>query len=208
MRLACLISGGGRTLLNLANRITDGTLECSIELVIASRPGVGGIERARQCGFEPRIAHASEQGSVDAAHDAMMRWVEEADVDLVCLCGWLRKVRMDAPLKGRTINIHPALLPDFGGPGMYGERVHRAVLAAGRSFSGCTVHFVDDQYDHGPIILQRACPVRPGDDVPALAARVFEQECIAYPQAIRLIAAGRVRLEGERVVIAPTTEAG
>ena len=203
LRLACLISGGGRTMLNQANRITDGSLEASIELVIASRPGVAGIERARQCGFEPRIAHPSEQGSVEAVHEAIAAWIDQAAIDLVCLCGYLRLFRVDPPLEGKVINIHPALLPDFGGPGMYGDRVHRAVLDAGRSFSGCTVHFVDDLYDHGPTILQRACPVLPGDDVATLAARVFEQECLAYPQAILLIAAGRVRQVDGRVVILP-----
>jgi phosphoribosylglycinamide formyltransferase-1 len=112
-------------------------------------------------------------------------------VELVCLCGYLRRLRV-AAWRGRALNIHPALLPDFGGAGMYGRRVHEAVLAAGRAESGCTVHWVDEQYDHGETVLQRRCPVEPGDTPETLAARVFAQELLAYPQAIA-IAAARVR---------------
>ena len=101
------------------------------------------------------------------------------------------------------MNIHPALLPRFGGPGMYGHHVHRAVLRAGETVSGCTVHFVDEEYDHGPIILQRECPVLPDDSPETLAARVFEQECRAYPEAVRLFAEGRLHIRGERVEILP-----
>ena len=100
------------------------------------------------------------------------------------------------------MNIHPALLPDFGGKSYYGHRVHEVVLAAGCAESGCTVHFCDNLYDHGPIILQRRVPVLPDDTPDTLAARVFEQECIAYPEAIRLYAAGRLRINGDRVLIA------
>jgi folate-dependent phosphoribosylglycinamide formyltransferase PurN len=126
-------------------------------------------------------------------HERISNTVESAD--LVCLAGFLFLWRIPEPFIGRVINIHPALLPEFGGKGMYGHHVHEAVLTAGRKESGCTVHFCDNQYDHGPIILQRRVPVLPGDTPDILAARVFEQECIAYPQAVQLIAEGRVRLE-------------
>lgn len=121
-------------------------------------------------------------------HDHITSLLRDKRIDLVCLCGYLRWFRIDPDFRGRVINIHPALLPDFGGQGMHGEHVHRAVLAAGRTVSGCTVHHVDDEYDHGLVILQRTCPVLPGDDPSTLAARVFEQECIAYPEAIRRLA--------------------
>jgi formyltetrahydrofolate-dependent phosphoribosylglycinamide formyltransferase len=203
LRLGALISGGGRTVLNLADRIDDGSLNATIALVISSRASVAGVERARQRGLEVRVAARRDFESDDGLHDAITSWLLEHDVQLVCLCGYLRWFRIDEPYRGRAMNIHPALLPDFGGKGMYGEAVHRAVLASGTKVSGCTVHFLDERYDHGPIILQRECPVIPGDDEHTLAARVFEQECIAYPEAIRLFAAGRLRLEDDQVKILP-----
>jgi len=194
LRIGALISGGGRTLLNIADEIDAGRLDAEIALVIASRENIAGVERARQRGFDVRIARQRDFPSEDALHDAITAWLLEKRVDLVCLCGYLRMFRIDEPFVGRVMNIHPALLPEFGGKGMYGERVHRAVLAAGRTESGCTVHFVDEQYDHGPIIVQRRCPVLGEDNPDTLAARVFQQECLAYPEAIRLFAEGRVRL--------------
>ena len=110
---------------------------------------------------------------------------DAAGVDLVCLAGWLQLLQIPPRWAGRGLNIHPALLPKFGGQGMYGRRVHEAVLAAGERESGCTVHVVTDAYDAGPIVLQRRCPVLPGDTPDTLAARVFAQECEAYPEAIK-----------------------
>jgi formyltetrahydrofolate-dependent phosphoribosylglycinamide formyltransferase len=190
VRIGVLLSGGGRTLLNLADRIDDGTLDASIEIVIASRSDCAGVPRARDRGLRVEVASRRTHPDETQRHDAITAWLLECDVDLVCLCGYLKWLRVDEPLRGRVINIHPALLPDFGGHGMHGQHVHRAVLAAGRTESGCSVHFVDDEYDHGEIILQRRCPVLPGDDEHTLAARVFEEECLAYPDAIRKIATG------------------
>ncbi len=201
LRLAALLSGGGRTLLNIADHIDAGRLDAEVAIVVSSRTSAAGVKRASQRGLEVRLATRDRLGSEDAVHDTITTWLREAEVDLVCLCGYLRWLRIDEPFVGRVMNIHPALLPDFGGKGMHGEHVHRAVLEAGRSFSGCTVHFVDAQYDHGPIILQRCCPVEEGDEVETLAARVFEQECIAYPEAIRLFAEDRLRLLDSRVEI-------
>jgi len=203
LRIGALISGGGRTVLNIADEIDAGRLDAEVALVIASREKIAGVERARSRGFEVRIARKRDFTSEDAMHDAITAWLLETRVDLVCLCGYLRMFRIDEPFVGRVMNIHPALLPEFGGKGMYGERVHAAVLAAGRAESGCTVHFVDEQYDHGPIIVQRRCPVLGDDDVDALAARVFEQECIAYPEAIRLFAEDRLRIRGGHVEVVP-----
>jgi phosphoribosylglycinamide formyltransferase-1 len=203
LRLAAMISGGGRTLMNLADRIDDGSIPATIELVISSRADAPGVQRAAARGLPLRIARGSDFESEDQLHATITTWLAEAAVDLVCLCGYLRWMRIEPRFVGRVINIHPALLPRFGGKGMFGPRVHKAVLAAGCSTSGCTVHFVDEQYDHGPTILQRVCPVLPGDDVHSLAERVFTEECLAYPEAIRLIACGQVRLTGGHVEILP-----
>jgi phosphoribosylglycinamide formyltransferase-1 len=125
--------------------------------------------------------------------------VRSHEPDLVCLAGWLHLVPIPDDFRHRVLNIHPALLPAFGGKGMYGRHVHEAVLAYGAKVSGCTVHFADNEYDHGPIVLQRVVPVLDDDTPETLAERVFEQECLAYPEAIRLFAAGRLRVEGRRV---------
>lgn len=200
LRLAVLLSGGGRTLLNIHDRILDGTLNATVEVVISSRGDVAGVERSRARGLRTVVV---ERGSLEA--DEFQRALTEAvgGADLVCMAGFLSLWRIPEAKEGRVINIHPALLPDFGGKGMYGGRVHRAVLAAGAAESGCTVHFCDNVYDHGPTILQRRVPVLPGDGPDELAARVFEQECIAYPEAIRLFAQGRLRIEGRRVRVIP-----
>jgi phosphoribosylglycinamide formyltransferase-1 len=201
LRLAGLISGGGRTLLNLHDTIGRGELDAEVALVIASRPDIAGVARVRDRDI-PVVCPARDD------HDAISAALRDAGVDLVCLCGYLRWLRIDPWMRGRVINIHPSLLPAHGGHGMFGDRVHAAVLAAGDTRSGCTVHFVDEEYDHGPTILQRPCPVEPGDDVAALAARVFAEECIAYPEAVRAIAAGRVRMDqGQAVWSDPPTQA-
>jgi len=127
--------------------------------------------------------------------------LREAEIEYVLLAGYLRLVRLPRGYEGRFVNIHPALLPSFGGAGMYGRRVHEAVLAHGCKVSGCTVHVVDDEYDRGPILVQRTCEVRDDDTPETLAKRVFEQECIAYPEAVRALVEGRVRVEGRRAVV-------
>lgn len=203
LRLAAMISGGGRTLMNLADRIDDGSLNASIGLVISSRANAAGNTKAEQRGFEVRTAFQRDFATEAELHHTTASWWDECQADLVVLCGYLRKLVIPDRWRSRVINIHPALLPQFGGHGMYGDHVHRAVLASGQTLSGCTVHFVDDQYDHGPTILQRTCPILLGDDEHTLATRVFEQECAAYPEAINLIAAGRVRMNRERVEILP-----
>ena len=194
-------------MMNLSNCIDNGTLDASIDLVIASHPDIAGIRLAKERGLSLRVVESNDNNSLAETEDMITSLLTDAGIDLVCLCGYLRLLRIDKHLEGRVINIHPALLPEFGGKGMYGLRVHRAVLATGRKFSGCSVHFVDEQYDHGPVILQKTCPVRPDDDEDALAARVFEQECLAYPEAIRLIVSKRVKLEGGRVHIMPERDA-
>ena len=185
--LGCLISGGGRTVLNLQQEIDAGRLDARIGVVVVTKQGIAGIERCRAAGLKVVVCDRSRAETLDDQVDAAL---QAAGVDLVCLCGYLRKFRV-GPWAGRALNIHPALLPRHGGHGMYGHHVHSAVLAAGDAESGCTVHLVDDEYDHGRTIVQRRCPVLPGDTPDALAARVFEQECLAYPEAIRMMAGSR-----------------
>jgi len=196
LRLAVLISGGGRTLLNLHHRIVDGSLRAVITSVISSRGDVAGVIRSRDAGLSTLVVERR-----GLSPDAFQREVTQAiaGVDLICMAGFLSLWRIPDEFYGKVVNIHPALLPEFGGAGMYGRRVHQAVLAAGKKVSGCTVHFCDNEYDHGPIILQRSAPVVAGDTPETLAARVFEQECLAYPEAIQLFADGRIALDAGTV---------
>ncbi len=177
-------------MLNLQEQIVDGRLHACIELVVSSRGDAPGVARARELGL-PTVVVERRELSADAFQQGITDAV--ADVDLVCMGGFLSLWGIPDEFHGRVMNIHPALLPEFGGPGMFGRRVHEAVLAAGKKVSGCTVHYCDNQYDHGPIILQREIPVLPDDTPDALAARVFEQECIAYPEAVRLFAGGKFK---------------
>ncbi|MBL9149678.1 MAG: phosphoribosylglycinamide formyltransferase [Phycisphaerae bacterium] len=179
VRLGTLISGGGRTVLNLADRIEAGSLDATIAVVIAHKPDLPGVERCRARGLPVVVIPTGP-----ACNDEIDAALAAANVDLVVLAGYLRHFRVGRRWAGRTINIHPALLPKFGGKGMYGDKVHAAVLAAGERESGCTVHLVDEIYDHGAVLLQRRCPVEPGDDVHTLAARVFELEKSALPDAL------------------------
>lgn len=182
IRLAVLISGSGTTLQNFIDRIADGRLNAIIAGVVSSRADAFGIERAKRAGLPCAIA---ERGNPDRTWAA----VREFQPDLVCLAGWLNLLPIPDDFQRRVLNIHPALLPDFGGKGMYGHRVHEAVIRSGVKESGCTVHFADNTYDTGPMLVQKRVPVLPGDTPEMLAARVFEAECEAYPEAIEL--AGR-----------------
>ncbi len=183
-RLAVLLSGGGRTLVNLVDAISQHKLHATIDLVIASRECLGA-ERARAANLKTLI----RPGVIPAADLASL--LTEHRIDFVVLAGYLKRIEVPPPFRNRIVNIHPALLPRHGGHGMYGHHVHEAVLHARDSTSGCTVHLVDDEYDRGPILLQKSCPVKPDDTPDSLAARVFELECQAYPEALeRLIADG------------------
>ncbi len=164
--------------------------------MVGSRPGLAGVDRAAAAGVPTAVVDRRAFDAPAAFSRAVFDAVDRAGVDLVCLAGWLCLLEIPPAWAGRVMNIHPALLPSFGGRGMYGRRVHQAVLDHGCKVTGCTVHLVDNDYDAGPIVLQRACPVLDDDTPESLAARVFEQECLAYPDAIRLFAAGRLRVEG------------
>jgi phosphoribosylglycinamide formyltransferase-1 len=189
LRIGALLSGGGRTVTNLAEAIARERIPASIVAVIAHREELPGVARCRAAGLPVSVTH--ERPIAAAEID---RILTAAEVELVCLAGYLRKFPVHPRWTGRTINIHPALLPAFGGQGMYGDRVHAAVLASGVAESGCTVHVVDEEYDRGAILLQRRCPVRPDDTLASLAARVFAEERIALPEAVRRIAVGEIPL--------------
>ncbi len=178
-RLVLLISGAGRTALNIAGEIDAGRLSAEIALVVASKECIGA-QRCRERGLPVVV----ENGVIPEPR--LIAILDQAGADLVCLAGYLKLLPIPKTWRGRVLNIHPALLPKFGGPGMYGQRVHRAVLDSGEQISGCTVHLCTDEFDRGPIVVQRTCPVVPGDTPETLAARVFELECSAYPEAIRL----------------------
>jgi len=205
--IAAMLSGGGRTLMNLLDKRDRGELAIDVPIVISSRANAPGNDKARARGLRVEVVARKDVDSDEAMHARITQLLQESGAKLVCLCGYLRWLHIEPEFRGRVMNIHPSLLPDFGGPGMHGEAVHRAVLASGAKTSGCTVHFVDELYDHGPIVLQKSCPVLPDDTAESLAARVFELECEAYPEAISLFAAGRLRLDGHRVVISSASTA-
>jgi len=174
-RLGILLSGGGRTLQNLLECIDDGALDARVAAVAADREAFG-LQRAQRAAI-PHLLSKDDS--------AIYAFFVEHGVELICLCGYLRLFPIRTGWENRVLNIHPSLLPRHGGPGYYGRRVHEAVLAAGDIESGCTVHYCDDHYDQGPVLVQISVPVLPGDDADALAARVFAAECEAYPEAIR-----------------------
>jgi phosphoribosylglycinamide formyltransferase 1 len=205
LNLAVLLSGSGRSLENLQRAIAEDRLSARIAVVISSKAEAYGLERARQYGLDAVAVPRQAYQTVEAFNAAINAVLAHYTIDLVVLAGFLSLYQPPAALTGKVMNIHPALLPAFGGKGLYGDRVHRAVLAAGVKITGCTVHFADEQYDHGPIILQQAVAVMDDDTVDSLAARVFAAECAVYPRAIQLFAEDRLRVEGRRVRILPPT---
>lgn len=189
LRLAVLLSGSGRTLENLLDRIAAGRLTASVELVVSSRGDVRGVRLAEQAGIPVTVLPPAGRPLADWS-DAIFAACREANPDLVVMAGFLHLVEIPADFAGRVINIHPALLPAFGGKGFHGMHVHRAVIARGCTVSGCTVHLVDNEYDHGRILLQKTVPVLRDDTAESLAARVFAVECETLPEAINRIASG------------------
>ncbi len=203
--LTVLISGSGRTLKNFIDLRNEGSLPVEIRLVISSSAKASGLQHAVSAGIPTLILNRSDFPTGAAGDksygDAIFAACRQAGVDMVAMAGFLKLAPVPSDFSGRVVNIHPALIPAFCGPGMYGHHVHQAVLDAGVKVTGCTVHFVDNQYDHGPIIWQQPVPVFADDTADTLASRVFEAEKEAYPQVLKLLAAGRVQLEGGRVKI-------
>lgn len=184
-----------RNLISLKDR---GELPVEFRLVISSNPAAKGLEFAKAASIATLVAEKKSKSSEAYAAD-IFEPCRQAGVQLVVMGGFLKHVAIPPDFANRVVNIHPGLIPAFCGQGMFGHHVHEAVLEYGAKVSGCTVHFVDNHYDHGPIILQRVVPVLDDDTPDILAARVFEAECQALPEAIRLIAAGRVSADGRRV---------
>lgn len=199
--LAVFISGGGTTLKNLLDKIAAGELPAEVRLVISSNPAAGGLRFAREADIPTLVIEKKRFDDPAEYSEAMFAPCRVAGVQLVAMGGFLKHVLIPPDFANRVINIHPALIPAFCGHGFYGERVHRAALEYGVKVSGCTVHFVDNDYDHGPIILQRTVPVLPDDTPSRLAARVFDAEREAFPEAIRLFAVGRLRVDGRTVIV-------
>lgn len=195
VRLAVLVSGGGTTLQNLVDRIADGSLAAEIALVIPSSEGTLASERARRAGLPLEVA-STKRVPVAQYSREIFDHCRRRQVDLVVLAGYLNLLEVPDDFSGRVMNIHPSLIPSFCGKGYYGLHVHQAVLDRGVKITGCTVHFVDNDYDAGPIILQKAVEVHEGDDAQTLQKRVFEAERQAYPEAIRLFAEGRLAIDG------------
>lgn len=184
MRIAVFASGSGSNFQSIVDATRDGRLDARVELCVSSRPDAGVVERARLMGIPVFVLN----GPVDIQFAELKESLEAQKIDIIALAGFLKKIPAQLiqlyPL--RILNIHPALLPRFGGPGMYGKYVHEAVLAAGETISGATVHIVDEEYDSGPIVMQRTVPVLPTDKASDLAARVLQIEHELYPEALQL----------------------
>jgi formyltetrahydrofolate-dependent phosphoribosylglycinamide formyltransferase len=204
MSLAVLISGSGRTLKNFIDLAAEGQLPIDIRLVVSSTAQASGLQHAVEAGISTRVFRRNDfpvgiAGDQEYG-DAIFAACRDAGVDYVAMAGFLKLAPVPEDFVGRVVNIHPALIPSFCGHGMYGDRVHQAVLDAGVKVTGCTVHFVDNEYDAGPIIWQQPVPVFDDDTADTLAKRVFEAEKEAYPHVLKQLAAGRIKLEGRRVV--------
>ena len=199
-----MISGGGTTLKNLLEKKMKGELDVNIRTVISSNQDAGGLAFAMLAGIEHSIYNHLEFSTPEALSEKIFTHCRNAGIDLVVMGGFLRKLVIPEDFTNRVVNIHPSLIPAFCGEGMYGQRVHEAVLEKGSAVTGCTVHFVDNDFDHGPIIAQQSVNVAPEDTPETLAGRVFEAECDLYPKVIGSIARGEVEVVGEEVVVNST----
>lgn len=205
IRIGVLASGGGSNMQAIMDGIQAGQIHGEIVLVITDRADAYALERARQAGFATAVINPMEYSSREAFSQALADRLQAANVDLVLLAGFMRIITRELadPYRGQIINIHPALIPSFCGPGFYGHHVHEAALRYGVKVSGCTVHFVELEVDGGPIIVQRTAPVLEGDTPDTLAARVLVEEHKAYPEAVRLFCDDRLRIDGRIVHILP-----
>jgi formyltetrahydrofolate-dependent phosphoribosylglycinamide formyltransferase len=213
LSIAAMVSGQGRgsNVAALMNACAHEDIGCRIGVVIGTRADSPAIERARAGGANVSIVSPRKYENDEPGYgQALLRILEKHGVGLICLAGYMRKLPLSvlSEYAGKVMNIHPALLPFFGGQGMYGERVHQAVLESGMKVSGCTVHFVDEEYDTGPIILQSTVPVLDDDTPATLGQRVLVEEHATYIRAVKLFADGRLRIEGRRVRMLPSGEQG
>jgi len=203
LRLAVFISGTGRTLKNLIDRIRAEQLSAEIVVVISSVANVAGLQYAEEESIPVEIIERCHYGSLNEFSEANFSICRAAQADYAVLGGYLRHLDIPQDFENRVLNIHPSLIPSFCGRGYYGNIVHSKALEYGVKVSGCTVHFVDQGYDTGPIILQKAVEVYEEDTANTLNDRVFAAECQAYPEAIELLAQGQVFVKGRIVKITP-----
>ena len=203
MRLALFASGGGSNVGAILDAIEARRLRAEPVLLVSDRPGAGALARAEARGVPAEVIAplADEAAFGRALLDALAR----AEADAIALAGYLKKVPDSVvwAYRDRILNVHPSLLPAFGGAGWYGTKVHRGVIEYGCRVSGATVHLVDAEYDTGPVVLQEAVRVEPDDTPETLAARVLEVEHRLFPEALALLADGRIRVDGRRVTVAP-----
>ena len=203
LRVAVLLSGSGTSLENLLEHIDSGSVRAEVVVVVSSKESAFGLERARKRGIPTMAVSRKKYPDIEEFNDHVHAALAPHDVELVALLGFLSLFELRGLYSGRTLNVHPALIPSFCGQGFYGRRVHEAVLESGVKLSGATVHLSDDEYDKGPILLQEAVPVLEDDTVETLAERVQAAERRLFPRAVQLFAEERVRIEGQRTRILP-----
>ena len=203
LKLAVLFSGSGTTLENLMAKSASGAMNADVVIALASRADAYGLERARSRGVPTVVVPRKEYKGVDAYSAAIYAALAPYKVDLICHAGFLSMIRIPHEFENRVVNVHPSLLPSFGGKGFYGHHVHDAVLKHGCKISGCTVHFVDNEYDNGPIIAQQAVPVLDNDTPETLGARVQQAERELFPETIQWIADGRIKIVNRVVRVCP-----
>jgi formyltetrahydrofolate-dependent phosphoribosylglycinamide formyltransferase len=203
LRLGVFASGRGSNFASILGAIDSGALAAEVRLLVSNCPDAGALELAARRGIPAEVVASAGFPSREEFVDALLKTLERREVSFIALAGYMKRIPAEviARYPNRICNIHPALLPSFGGKGMFGRRVHEAVLAYGCKVTGVTVHLVDERYDQGPIVLQRCVPVRDDDTAETLAARVLETEHAAFPEALRLFAEGRVAIEGRKVSI-------
>lgn len=208
IRIGVLASGGGSNLQAIIDACARGEIDGKVVVVVSNNPKAKGLDRARRAGIPAVAMHHRAFPDRDTFDAKLVEILHSYEVDLVCLAGFMRILgpAFIGQFPARIMNIHPALLPSFGGLGMYGERVHKAVLDSGVKFSGCTIHFANEAPDGGPIIVQAIVPVRDDDTVETLASRIAKEEHRLYPEAVRLFAEGRLRVVGRRVFITAARE--
>ena len=203
LKLAVLFSGNGSTLQNLMEKSASGAMNADVVVALSSRADAYGLERARAGNIPALTIPRKAFKDVDAFSEAVYTALAPYEVDLICYAGFMCMLRIPAEFEHRAINVHPSLLPSFGGKGFYGSHVHEAVLKHGCKISGCTVHFVDNEYDNGPIIAQQPVPVLETDTPETLGARVQQAERQLFPEAIQSIADGRIKIVNRVVRVYP-----
>jgi len=201
LRVAVLLSGSGTTMQNLIDLSKAGKLPIEIVLAVSDRPNIKGLERAELAGIPAEVVKRDQCVSLQEFSQRIFGWCRQFKADLVIMGGFLRLIQIPDDFQNKVMNIHPSLIPSFCGKGFHGLNVHEAVINSGNKVTGCTIHFADNQYDTGPIILQKVVPVLDDDTPKSLMNRVFEEECKAYPEAIQLFAQGKLQVNGRRVRI-------